>query len=106
MKLSFFKITFILLFCFPPLYSFGRTDSGLNDALKSFQDKDYELSKKQFEALIKNDNKNAVYWFNLGHVFTKLGKPDSALKADRIDLVEIINQNQKRGGHSPLFYSV
>ena len=33
--------------------------------------------------MIKNDNKNAVYWFNLGHVLTKLGKPDSALKAYR-----------------------
>lgn len=67
----------LLLF---PFCSFGKESPAFNEALESFAKKDYKKSKAQIIQLIKRDKKNALYWFNLGHVFNKLSDLPKAIK--------------------------
>jgi tetratricopeptide (TPR) repeat protein len=63
------------------LSSFGKEGPAFHEALQSFAKKDYKKSKSQIIQLLKRDKKNALYWFNLGHVFNKLSEFSKAIKS-------------------------
>lgn len=81
MKLAFISNFLSLSLLIFPVLGFAETNTGLNAALISFQNKDYEKSKIQLYQLLKNNKKNALYWFNLGHVFSKLSQFPKAIKS-------------------------
>jgi tetratricopeptide (TPR) repeat protein len=73
-------VIFLLLSCFS---AFADVDEGLSEALASFKQGEYESSRDQFKQMLASSPKNAIYWFNLGHVYLKLNKPKVALKCYR-----------------------
>lgn len=79
-----FTITtlFTLVLLFSQNYAYSN-DSNLTNALDSFKRGDFKSSKAQLLQMLETSPKNAIYWFNLGHVYLKLNKPSVALKCYR-----------------------
>lgn len=80
---KFILIQLLSVFLMNSVMAQSVVDEGLNSALDSFKKSEFDSSKEQFKDLLRNNPKNAIYWFNLGHVYLKMNKPKVALKCYR-----------------------